>query len=79
MASYQGLVNQNFVQKLKITFTNVAWKLKTFQTFLSEENITVSRTEQKQNKISFLVFMMIKIRKKAKFLLKVPKFKKDYL
>ena len=45
--------------------------LKHFQTFHSEDDKAVSRTEQKQKKISFLVFMMIKIRKKAKFLRKV--------
>ena len=47
--------------------------LKHFQTFLSE---AVSRTEQKQNKISFLVFMMIRIRKKTKPLRKVLNSKK---
>ena len=50
--------------------------LKHFQTFLSEDDKAVSRTEQKQNKISFLVFIMIKIRKKAKPLRKVLNSKK---
>ena len=50
--------------------------LKHFQISFSEDDKAVSRTEQKQNKISFFMFMMIKIRKKAKFLRKVLNSKK---